>query len=320
MKKLKPSAFIAGKRCLVTGGAGFIGQHLAEKLCLDHNANVGILSRSASQREIVNLQNIETMDCDLRDLDLVSRCVNSFKPDMVFHFAAHPDSNESFEQVINALETNAKGTLNVLEAFRLFGGKYFIYGDSCKVFGNSTIPYNESTPLNPLSSYAIAKAVGWQYCKLYQQVYNLNVVSIRPTLVYGPSQTFNIITHVVNCAMQSKPITLLGGSQSRSPLYIEDATEAIIAIADRCKELNGRAINIGGSEEITIFELAKKILVLMQIEIPIIQNKGATRPFEMERSHSDNLDALELLNWRPKIDINTGLLRTISFLKENQKS
>jgi UDP-glucose 4-epimerase len=260
------------------------------------------------------------LDCDLRDLNQTIECLTRFEPDIVFHLAAHPDGREDIMQAINTIESNTRGTLHALEAFRLTGGGLFVYGDSCKVFGDAVIPYNENTPINPMSSYAVSKAAGWQYCKLYQNLYDCAVVSVRPTLIYGPRQAFNIISHVVRCAKQNKEVQLSGGSQTRDPLFIDDAIDAIVTIASKGDALNGRVVNIGGGHEYSIFQLATKILELMQVDVPIIQNEAAARPTDMWRSFCDNRDAQQLLGWQPKTDIYTGLRHTIAYFIESSEA
>lgn len=289
-----------------------------ERLAL-HGACVSVLSRNASEKVAFQRKEIMAFNCDLRDLTQTNECFTRFGPDIVFHLASQPDGREDLLQAINTIESNTYGTLHALEAFRLTGGELFVYGDSCKVFGDAVIPYNENTPINPISSYAISKATGWQYCKLYQNLYGIKVVSVRPTLIYGPRQAFNIISHVIKCAKQNKEVLLRGGSQTRDPLYIDDAIDAIVTIASKGDELNGRVVNIGGGHEYSIFQLATKILELMQVDVPIIQNESASSPTDMRKSLCDNRDAQHLLGWQPKTDIYTGLRHTIAFFKKSSE-
>lgn len=304
---------LTDKRCLVLGGRGFIGSHLAERLALRHGAIVGVLSRNGNrQSTYADSSRYIELVCDLRNLEQTIDCFQRFKPNFVFQFAAHPDASESVSQVTQSFQANAYGTLHALEAFRLVNGELFVYGDSCKVFGNSPTPFTESTPIDPISSYAISKAAGWQYCNLYKTLYDCNVVSVRPTLVYGPGQAYNLFSFVVDCVRQKKEIQLSGGSQTRDPLYIDDLINAVVAVIQKRTELKGRVINVGGGSEYSVYQLTAIALELIGADLPIIVNDANVRPTEMQRSWCDNYEAGLLLDWRPATDFITGLSRTIA--------
>lgn len=305
------------KRCLVLGGRGFIGSHLVERLALQHGATVGVLSRNAShQSKFKDFPRCIELECDLRNLEQTIDCFQRFKPNFVFQFAAHPDAAESVLQASQSFETNAYGTLHALEAFRLVNGELFVYGGSCKVFGNAPTPYTESTPIDPISSYAISKAAGWQYCNLYKTLYDCNVISVRPTLVYGPGQAYNLFSFVADCVRQKKEIQLSGGSQTRDPLYIDDLINAVVAVILKKNELKGRVINVGGGAEYSVYQLAAITLELIGADLPIIANDANIRATEMWRSYCDNSEAGRLLDWRPTTDFYTGLRRTLAKIAE----
>jgi len=306
----------AGMRVVVTGASGFIGSQLVERLVAE-GADVGALSRTRGRlAEIASADGFTFLCCDLTDAKAARASIGRFAPELLFHFASQPDSLESFEHTTDSLDVNALGTLNALEALRLSGGKAIVYGDSCKVYGSQAqVPYRESTPTEPNSSYSISKLAGWQICKLYGRVHGIAAVTVRPTLIYGPRQSYNLITFVVNCLLRKdREISLDGGSQTRDPLFIADAVDAFIAAGERAPSLGGRVINLGGGQETTVEDLAMLIVELSGSPATIACRPRHARVTEMWLSYCDNAEAEAMLGWRPRTPLVVGLKQTIEYL------
>lgn len=303
-------------RVVVTGAGGFIGSQLVERL-VGEGAEVGALSRTRGRLgEIERADSFTFLGCDLTDAKAARESIGRFAPEILFHFASQPDSRESFEHTTGSLDVNVLGTLNALEALRLSGGKTVVYGDSCKVYGSQAqVPYRESTPTEPNSSYSISKLAGWQICQLYGRVHGIAAVTVRPTLIYGPRQGYNLITFVVNCLLRKdREIPLDGGSQTRDPLFIADAVDALIAVGERAPSLGGRVINLGGGQETTIEDLARLIVELSGGTATIACRPRHARINEMWRSFCDNAEAEATLGWRPRTPLAVGLKETINYL------
>lgn len=309
------NGLLAGKRALVTGGSGFLGSHMVERL-LQEGAIVGALARTEGKlAEIPQCSKWVFLGCDLTDAERTRETIASFAPQILFHFASHPDGQEHFDRATVAVQGNIIATLNVLEAFRLCGGELFVYGDSCKVYGDSDVPYRATMPLKPISSYAIAKAAGWEFCQLYSRLYGLATVSVRPTLIYGPRQSYNLISYVVERVLeQGAEVPLDGGTQTRDPLFVEDAMDAFVAIAQLGVQGAGHIINIGGGNEQSVSDLAAMTISLMGSRAHIVSVPARTRPTEMQRSYCDNVEAQRILGWQPRTDLPTGLGRTLQYL------
>lgn len=308
---------LKGVRVLVTGGSGFLGSHLVEGL-LAEGAIVGSLSRS-SGLALARFQQCVQLRCNLSDAEQTKEVIAGFSPEVVFHFAGSPDAAENYRQAEAAVQNNLMGTLNALEAFRLCRGRLFVYGDSCKVYGDCAEPYRERSPARPASSYAISKMAGWEFCKFYGRLYGIATTSVRPTLIYGPRQKYNVISYVIDSVIGGKPeVRLDGGAQTRTPLYIDDAIRAFLAVIKCDGNLSERVINIGGREELSVAELARIIVELMGREIPVVSIAMRARPTEMWRSFCDNREARRMIGWQPQTDLRAGLLRTIESIKNDR--
>jgi nucleoside-diphosphate-sugar epimerase len=294
-----------------------MGSHLAQHL-LREGAIVGGLDRNGrGMFEREGSRDYSFFDCDLENLEDTQKKFREFAPQILFHLAAHPDAKEGPLQYHATIKNNLLATVNALEAFRACVGELFIYGDSSKVYGNTGVPICENMPVQPLSSYAIAKVAGWGYCKLFTRLHDLAAVSVRPTLAYGPGQGINLISRVVDAVLDGQQVLKLdGGNQTRSPLYIHDAMRAFAAIAEKGREMSGRVINISGGFEITVADLAQLIVRLMGSTMRIELDLTRMRPTESMRSYCDNREAFEAIGWKPRISLREGLKKTIDHLVE----
>jgi nucleoside-diphosphate-sugar epimerase len=307
-ESLADPAPLLGRRIAVTGASGFIGSKLVDRLCLE-GARVAALARTRGMlASSSSPAGFDFFTCDVRDPAQIRRALHAFEPEIVYHFATHPDGRESAEQARAAIETNVAGTLHTLEAFRAAKGSLFLYGDSCKVYGNSPVPHRESSPLDPTSSYATSKAAGWHLSRLHARLYGFAAVSLRPTLIYGPTQARNVISFAIERMLEGDRILRLdGGNQTRDPLFVDDAIDAFVAAARRGRALNGRVVALGGGREITVLELVRTIARLFDREVEVIACAKEARPTEMWRSFCDNREAASMLGWKPKIDLESGL-------------
>ncbi len=311
---------IRNSRVLVTGGGGFLGSHMVRALT-EEGAIVASLVRSSSSRLAPpSLAGVRFLGCDITDPGATMRAVEDFGPEILYHFAAHPDGAESHAQASAAVDVNLNGTVNLLEAFSRCGGRLFVYGDSSKVYGNGPLPHREENPIQPTSSYAVAKAAGWEMCRLYERLHDFDVVSFRPTMIYGPGQTFNLISFVVESVLEDKSeIPLMGGSQTRDPLYITDAINAFLSLAREERAAAGRVINIGGGRELTVHQLAREVVRMMGANTKLVIQPREARPTEIWRSYCDNREAEDILGWRPQVSLQDGLRLTIQFLTETKR-
>ena len=309
-------------RILVTGGAGFIGSHIAEAL-LRRGDEVRILDDLSTgfRRNLDHLRGIGEIDFHegtVVDLDTARAAVEGC--DVVYHQAALASVPRSVEHPIASNDANVVGTLNVLVAARDAGVQKFVYAASSSAYGDSeTLPKTETMPVNPLSPYAIAKLTGEQYTSVFADLYEIDTLSIRYFNVFGPRQDPNspyaaVIPIFVDAILDGRPPTIHGdGLQSRDFTYIDNVVHANLLALD-CPRLGGAVINVALGGRITLLELYDAIAEILGTEIQ--PEHGDPRPGDVRHSQADIQRAKELLGYEGQVGWKEGLRETIRWYEE----
>lgn len=303
---------------MVTGGCGFIGSHLVEAL-VGLKAHIIVID-NLSSGNIENIHSVHTkiklIRGDIRKTDVIEK-VGRF--DMLFNEAA-TSLIPSFDDPLSDLYVNAGGVINILEAVRKFDAK-IIHASSGSVYGNPIkIPINEEHPLNPISPYGVSKLAAEFYCKLYFQLYNIDVSCLRYFNVYGPRQRIGeetgVIPIFVSRILSSEPLTIFGdGLQTRDFLHVSDCVRANL-LAAMSENVKGFAINIGGKgDEVKILDLGYLIIKLLNKKTPIIFKDPKLG--DIRRLVADISRAKTLLEYEPKISLEEGLLGYINYLRSS---
>lgn len=305
---------LSAKNIVITGCTGFIAPHLFNKI-LSEDCNFLLLSRRAIDNDIFKSShnNFSNILVDLNDAQKVIEIISAFNPHVIFHLASKPDAPENYQHVTETIDNNIKCTVSLLEAFsRCDNAESFVYGDSVKVYGNVGKHYNHASPIIPNSSYAIAKLAAWHFCKLYGSLHQFNSISVRPTLIFGPGQPVNIFDFVIKSILKGqKEITLMGGDQTRSPLYINDAVNAYIKAVDCAEEANGKVFNIGGKDELKVIDLVQMIIDLMDADVIVHKSQENIRDTEIATSMVDLDETLMCFDWKPEYDFSHAIQETI---------
>lgn len=300
-------------RVLVTGGAGFIGSHLIDRLMKEDYKVVVLDNFSAGK--IVNVQHhlrsqsFRLVKGDVRNSEDVRKAVRDV--DVVFHLAAIVSVSLSIENPLLVNDVNVKGTLNLLEASLKEDIQRFIYVSTCAVYGEARyLPINEEHPIMPLSPYGISKFTAEHYCKIFHQIHGLKTACLRFFNVYGPRQSegpySGVITQFISKLRRGKPPIIYGdGEQTRDFVYIDDAVEASM-LALECKRCFGEAINIGTGKPTTINELANVLTEFFgQARVKPVYT--APREGDIRNSCADIGKAEKMLGYKPKITMKEGI-------------
>jgi UDP-glucose 4-epimerase len=308
--------------CLVTGGAGFIGSHIIERLlqqqhdviCLDNfdpYYNPVIKERNISS--FLGNEHFTVIHGDIMDGKLLKDLLNDVE--IIFHEAAQAGVPISTENPSKSHEVNATGTLNLLESSVKAEVKRFIYASSSSVYGMvKSLPFDEDHPTNPVSPYGVSKLMAEHYCRVFSDLYGLPSVALRYFTVYGPGMRPDLAIHIfTRQALRNKPITIYGtGNRTRDFTYIDDIVEANMITLTKG---NG-VYNIGGGHRLSIKELAEKIIEITGSS-SIIQYQDAKKG-DAEHTFANIAKAQRDLGWKPKISLDQGLTRYIEWVSTYQ--
>lgn len=305
------------KNVIVTGGMGFIGSHLTEKLLEDNEVTV-IDNESTGKIEnikhLFDYENLTVIRGSIVELNLTE----IFKgKDYVFHLAAIPSVPRSVEDPFNSNNSNVTGTLNVLIAAKDVGAKKVIFSSSSSVYGDTpTLPKREDMPVNPQSPYAITKATGEMYCKVFEELYGLPTVCLRYFNVFGPRQNPNsqyaaVIPKFINSIINGESPVIYGdGEQSRDFTFVKNVVDANIL---SCESDKTGIFNIACGRRITVNELVYFINEILGKEIKSVH--ADLRAGDIKHSLADISKAKDF-GYNPKSDFKEELSRTASWFKE----
>ncbi len=310
---------LKGLRIVVTGGAGFIGSHLAEKL-LNLGAEVTIVDNFLFGSKIEHLRGhsgLSIIEGDVRDVGVLSQALPA--KDIIFHLAACVGVEETQKMPFEVLDVEINGTLNVLNSAVKSGIKKFIFGSSSEVYGDSPKPMKEEGSLSPKSTYAVAKLAGEEYCRAFHQKYGLEYTCLRYFNVYGPRQDERfVIPRFVTNALSDETLAIYGdGKQTRDFTYIDDVVNMTLLAAVE-PEASCQTINIGTGTSTSINELAKLILKATGSKNsakPVYIDYDDKRPQQIEAFHrcAAISRAGALLKLTPEIKLTAGIEQYINW-------
>lgn len=308
-----------GKRVLVTGGSGFIGSHLVHRL-LAAGAEVAITVRYGNVMKNERLrdcwEDLRVIEADLRNRGALDAGLREFPPEVVFHLAAYNHVGQSFVQVEECFDVNAKGTANLLDTCG--NVEKFIYASTSEVYGLQTeVPFVETMCPQPISPYAITKYAGELYCQMKQRIGGeTSVMILRPFNTFGPYQSAKAVIPelIVNC-LRGVPIKTTAGEQTREFNFVENVVDGMVLAGSHSGKFDG-PVNIAAGEEEPIRDLVRKIAELTGTRSEIEIGALPYRPTEIWRMYADSSRARELLGWKPTVGLDEGLKRTIEWFRE----
>lgn len=313
------------KKVLVTGAGGFIGSHLVEKL-VGLGAKVRAFVRYNSRNdwgllEIIpehTQRQIEVVTGNLRDSESVRTAVKDVQ--IIFHLGASIAIPYSYGNPRDAVETNIIGTLNVLNAVKEYEVEKMIQTSSSEVYGTAVyVPIDEKHPLQAQSPYAASKIAADKLAESFHLSYDLPVATIRPFNTYGPRQSARaVIPSIITQVLSSDIVSLGSLFPTRDFLFVEDTVDGFIKMAESPLTV-GEVVNVGTGIEISINDLAKKIMSIIGKEAKIVSKDERIRPLasEVKRLVADNTKAKRLMGWEPKISLDNGLGRTIEWISKS---
>jgi UDP-glucose 4-epimerase len=312
---------------LVTGGAGFIGSHIVQRL-ISEGCNVTVLDNLTTGKmsnldDVGDKKQLQFIQGDIRDMQIVKEVVKG--QDAVFHEAAFVSVNQSVEDPLLANAINVEGTLNMLKASADAGVKRFVFASSAAVYGEELAPKKDETMmLEPSNPYGITKLAGESYVRAFWKVYKLPTVALRYFNVYGPKQSFDLdcayggaVTIFINRIMRDLPPVIYGdGEQTRDFIYVQDIVEANM-LALTTEEATGQAFNIGRGSQVSVNQVAAALKQAVgKTDLESIYEPE--RVGEVKHGFADVNKTQKILKFKAKFGFQDGIQNLVDWYKQTQ--
>jgi nucleoside-diphosphate-sugar epimerase len=308
---------------LVTGGAGFIGSHLAEELIRrGHRVRVADSLVTGRRSNLDHVPDAEFLEGDLADLEFARRAAEGV--DVVLHQAAIPSVPRSVTDPITSNRANVDATLNVLVASRDAGVRRLIFAGSSSAYGDApTLPKHEDMPARPLSPYALQKIVGEQYLQMFTRLYGLETVSIRYFNVFGPRQDpsspySGVISVFATALLENRAPTIYGdGEQTRDFTYVANVVDGVLRAVE-AGGASGEVINVATAGRVSLNQLFESMRRLIGADVQPVY--ADSRPGEVRDSQADIAKAKRILGYEPIVSFEDGLQRTVEWYRTSRTS
>jgi len=312
------------KNILITGGAGFIGSHLVDRLLPEGQWQVTVvddfndfydpsIKRANIERHLTD-PNYRLVEADIRDYDALREAFDSGEFDCIVHLAARAGVRPSLTQPRLYVETNINGTMNLLELARKHGVEQFVFGSSSSVYGtNEKAPFAEDDPIfNPISPYAATKAAGELICHTYSHLHDMRIVCLRFFTVYGARQRPDLAIHKFTKLISSgQPVPVFGdGTTRRDYTYVDDIIAGVRAAIDY-HQSKFEIINLGESRTVELRELISMLEKALGQTAQI--DKQPMQPGDVPQTLADISKARRLLNYDPQTQIEAGIAKFVEW-------
>lgn len=311
----------------MTGGAGFIGSNLTDKLLSEGNSVIVIdnfdnfYDRKIKENNLMNAlsyNNFKLIEGDIRDKNILAKIFSENKIDIVFQLAAKVGVRPSIKEPELFFEVNVNGTLNILEAMKRYGVKKLIFASSSSIYGNNKkVPFSEKDNVDlPISPYAATKKACELLNYTYHHLYGFNIYNLRFFTVYGPRQRPDLAIHkFAQLILTGEPIPVFGnGNTSRDYTYIDDIIQGIMSAIKKVKGYE--IINIGESKTITLSNLIA--IIENTVGEKAIVNRLPIQPGDVEKTFADISKAKQLLGYNPKTNIEDGIKKFVEWISNKQ--
>ena len=312
-------------KLLITGGLGFVGSHLVDSLS-KKGYNIKILTKTLSKKDNIKnpTNNVQIEKINIINFKKLGQIIEKFKPDIIIHLAGNTSHSKSFEEPLEDIESNAKTTLFMLEKIReLELPCKFVLGSTFIVVGKpEKLPVTENTPCNPTTIYGTNRLASEHYCKIYHDVYGLDTVIFRITNSFGPREqvipTKNAVNFLIHEAFKGNELTIFKkGKFFRDLIYISDVISGIKTIMTKGK--SGDLYWISSGKKTWFYQLGELLKQLTEAKVKFVKTPKYTKKVDVGNFVVSN-SKLKSLGWKPKVNLNEGIEKTLEYFKSQKIS
>lgn len=317
-------SFFQGKTLLITGGSGFVGRNLINRL-LETGAKIYVIDKHDTG-SLENYPEVTFLQLDISHFQDVKSAIEKVNPNIIFHLASIVTASRDLNLIDTMMEVNLRGTTNILKAITINNGTIAmngaIAGNQClecminfgtsEEYGNQAVWLDETLREEPASPYAILKLTTSRFCNWFSNMYHIPITTVRPANLYGPGQPKDkFIPYIIENCLKNQRVDMTYGEQKRNFIFIDDFIDAILLIAEKERNL-GQIYNIGSESSITLRAVVESIMEITHSN-PVV-NFGAVPYRENEMMVFDlNIDKIKALGWTPQYGLADGLQRTIAY-------
>ena len=311
---------LLNSRILITGGAGFLSQHLCKSILKNHNAEIiyllDVKKKFPNDLELP-LERIRYVNNNLASINYLQKLISEISPTHIFHNAAFISQSHGEKETELSFLVNVLGTSNLLTALSNVELTSFVFTSTSEVYGDNQVPFDENQILSPTSPYSISKASAEMVVRSFSKKFNLPSTIIRPFNLYGEAQSpAMLIPQLFISLIKKEVIDVTEGKQTRESNYVGDICEGLI-LASISEKSIGETINLCSGIELPIKDLINKIVKIVDNDVTPNFGGLSYRRSEIWRMFGSNAKAKKILGWNPKTGLNEGLMKTIKWYNSN---
>lgn len=305
---------------VVTGGSGFVGAQVVRTLVKERWDVHVILREQSSLARIADLTNRITLHPGvLHSPKKLTSVMKKIAPFAIYHLATH-GSYPSQQNEQTMIDVNIKGTMNLLQSLVDIDYKQLVVAGTSSEYGEKDRPMKETDVLEPNNFYAATKAAQTMLCQAFAKKYKKSVAILRLFSVYGPDEEKGrLVRSVVESTLIGQPILLASGREARDFVFLDDVVKAFLHVARQKKFFDGEIFNIGTGLQTTTYQLARMVLKLMSVSIPICLNVYPGRPWDSYHWRANTRKTTSMLRWKPSYSLEEGLTKTIQWYRSNHE-
>lgn len=309
------------KTFLITGGNGFIGTKIIEKLVFQGYTPSLLLRKNSNRKRLSSFaRRIKIFEADLRDGKIIASILRRVNPTIIIHLAGYgvySYGNMSSENIGLMIDSNIKGTINLLYAAHNTNCKLFINTGSCFEYGSSNFPFKENSMLNPNNMYGVTKSTATFFCQAFSKKNKFAILNLRPFTVYGPGEDERrFVSTVIKQCLEGKNPSLAKKKIVRDYIYIDDVADAYLCALDLGEKLSGEIINVSTGKGTVLEDVARMVIRLTGANVIPDIGSFSLRDGEVLALIGDTVKAEKLLGWKAKYSLEEGIKKTIAWIKK----